>query len=422
MAVNPLTDFLSHPADYDDYDDEPMILKRKFVEEEENNHKQGGKRNYCIDEDDEEAAVIKREIVEEEKQCTSKYYVMMKNKKKTKTSPSKSKKHSSNRIYGPRQVKSPAMLQAEDVRSSLGTESPSFLKLVVPSHVEGSFSMSLPGSFCRSHLPINNTVIILEDEREERFEVKYFSKWMGLSGGWRNFAVQHKLREGDVLVFHLVAPTRFKVYIVRANDYSESDGTPRSRLDLDTHEKQNEPGENLGYDNNEETVCKGLETMEDFNIMLNGLGLEYSDLHENMRKKFYELCCSTNAILHDGLLPGLNSKLIAGVISGTVTIADVIKACNFSTSRDELEQWEKLLKSFDLLGMNVGFLLNRLSQLLRLVFKSKRASFEDKIKNLEVKRVELKEAYGKIDGDIEKLKSKAERQHLKLRELVNAPW
>ncbi|KAM7507096.1 hypothetical protein LguiA_017549 [Lonicera macranthoides] len=474
MAVNPLTDSPDHLCDDDD---EGLKIKKEIVEEEEK--KIGGKRKH-------HTSVMKDKTNKTSQTNSSN------NKNNKKLSPSKSKKHGtsrsagkgkcvscqlentpSNGICGPGQVKSPAMIQAKHVRSSLGTELPSFSKLLVRSHVDSN-SMSIPASFCRSHLPINDSVVVLVDESEEQFEVKYFPKWTGLSGGWRKFSLQHKLSEGDVLVFQLVAPSKFKVYIIRANGSSEIDGAP-SLVDLDAHAEHNEPDENLGSDNNEDThttalkmkkmksvksfsqtaiqkknkkalpeseidhevraefseysnsskptnPCKGLETLEDFNIMLNELCMEYSELHENMRKKYYELCCSKNVILHDGLPPSFNSKLVAGIIGETVNIADAIKACNFATSKDELEQWEKSLKSFELLGMDVGFLLDRVSQLLRLASESNGAPFEDEIKNLEVKRVELKEAYEKIGGDIKKLKSKAERQHLKFRELVNAPW
>ena len=42
-------------------------------------------------------------------------------------------------MRGPREVKSPAMIRAEHVQLSLGTESPSVLKLMVRSHVHSSF-------------------------------------------------------------------------------------------------------------------------------------------------------------------------------------------------------------------------------------------------------------------------------------------
>ncbi|XP_072991173.1 B3 domain-containing protein Os03g0184500-like isoform X2 [Typha latifolia] len=41
--------------------------------------------------------------------------------------------------------------------------------------------------------------------------------WLtGLSGGWQGFAIFHELIDGDALVFQLIKPTMFKVYIVRA--------------------------------------------------------------------------------------------------------------------------------------------------------------------------------------------------------------
>lgn len=45
----------------------------------------------------------------------------------------------------------------------------------------------------------------------------FISKRTGISGGWRAFALDHKLDDGDALVFELVEPTRFKVYIVRVS-------------------------------------------------------------------------------------------------------------------------------------------------------------------------------------------------------------
>lgn len=51
----------------------------------------------------------------------------------------------------------------------------------------------------------------MEDESGQEFEVKYIQGRWGLSGGWRTFAMEHKLLEGDVLIFQLVEPNRLKV-------------------------------------------------------------------------------------------------------------------------------------------------------------------------------------------------------------------
>lgn len=53
--------------------------------------------------------------------------------------------------------------------------------------------------------------MILEDEADKGFDAIYIGKRTGLSGGWRAFALEHKLDDGDALVFELIEPNRFKV-------------------------------------------------------------------------------------------------------------------------------------------------------------------------------------------------------------------
>lgn len=69
----------------------------------------------------------------------------------------------------------------------------------------------LPKKFCCQHLPKHDTMIALEDESGEEYQTKYLANKVGLSGGWRGFSIAHKLVEGDVLVFHRVTPSKFKV-------------------------------------------------------------------------------------------------------------------------------------------------------------------------------------------------------------------
>lgn len=56
--------------------------------------------------------------------------------------------------------------------------------------------------------------MILEDEDGSEYEAVYIGKRSGLSGGWRAFALDHKLDDGDALVFELVEASRFKVIYV----------------------------------------------------------------------------------------------------------------------------------------------------------------------------------------------------------------
>ncbi|KAK9286003.1 hypothetical protein L1049_025206 [Liquidambar formosana] len=405
-------------------------------------------------------------------------------------------KASSDGLSTPSEVKSSAMIRAEEVQSNLEPEFPSFMKSMVRSHVGSCFWMGLPGPFCKSRLPNEDATITLEDEFGKTYEAKYIAYKTGLSAGWRQFSVGHKLLEGDVLVFQLVEPTKFKVYIIRANDLTEVDGA-LVLLNLDAQTKQNNSVEkdnadiaavahkntkrrrpkslplavvqkknkktglptsvpNLGRpaehsENDSENVgsevldgsqlfvpavqFKDIINYENFHILVNGLLVD-SELSEDVRSKYYKLCCSQNAFLHDHLVGGFNCQLIAGIISETVNIADAIRACKLTTTRDEFASWENSLKAFELLGMSVGFLHARLHRLVSFVFESEGAMdrkryieakteqgrTEDEIRNLEAKLAELKEASERFGADIESLKSKAEHYELKFQEEVTAPW
>lgn len=180
---------------------------------------------------------------------------------------------------------------------------------------------------------------------------------------------------------------------------------------------------------------KDVKSFEEFRIVVNGLCID-SELSEDIRRKYYELCCSKNAYLHDRLLPGLDSKLALGMIGETIKIADYIRACKLTTPRERLEVWEKSLRSFELLGLNVGFLRARLRQLITMAFdtedaletkryreaRKEKSVTEDEIKELETKLQELKGLSAKYDFDIENLQAKAESYEVKFQEEVNAPW
>ncbi|GAV86361.1 B3 domain-containing protein/DUF724 domain-containing protein [Cephalotus follicularis] len=389
----------------------------------------------------------------------------------------------------PTEVKSPVMIRAEELQSNLEPAFPSFAKCMVRSHVGSCFWMGLPGPFCKAHLPNEDTTVTLEDEYGKQFDMKYIAYKTGLSAGWRQFSVAHNLLEGDVLVFQLIRHKTFKVYVIRAHDLSELDGA-LGLLNLDAHTKQidaemgtvsrksikrkrkslplaigrkvnkksgrprsahnngqlTEQSENDSEEVGSEVlegfklstpavVFEDIKSLEDFNISVCGLVID-SELPEDIRNKYYNLCCSQNAFLHENLIQGINFKLIVGTISEVVNIADAISACKLITSRNEFASWGRSLKAFELLGMNVGFLRARLSRLVSLAFESEGASYtrryveaktartraEEKIRNLEAKVAELKEAGKRFGAEIESLKSKAEIYELKFQEEVTAPW
>lgn len=69
----------------------------------------------------------------------------------------------------------------------------------------------LPSRFCVDNFPEETMEIVLEDEEGEEYEAVYIGRRSGLSGGWKRFALDHKLDDGDALLFQLVEPKRFKV-------------------------------------------------------------------------------------------------------------------------------------------------------------------------------------------------------------------
>ncbi|KAJ4960190.1 hypothetical protein NE237_020100 [Protea cynaroides] len=104
-----------------------------------------------------------------------------------------------------------AIHSAEMLQIKLGSKNPSFVKSMVRSHVYSCFWLGLPIKFCKDYLPTKEVKMILEDEDGSEFDAIYIGSRRGLSGGWRGFALDHKLDDGDALVFVLSKPTRFKV-------------------------------------------------------------------------------------------------------------------------------------------------------------------------------------------------------------------
>ncbi|XP_007042396.2 PREDICTED: B3 domain-containing protein At3g19184 isoform X2 [Theobroma cacao] len=131
------------------------------------------------------------------------------------------------RVYASDEERAYAIERAEQLESTLESDYPSFVKPMLQSHVTGGFWLGLPVQFCKKHLPDEDKMISLVDETGEEFPTKYLAEKTGLSGGWRGFSVDHNLVDGDALVFQLVTPAEFKVYIIRAYESEDNeDGEP----------------------------------------------------------------------------------------------------------------------------------------------------------------------------------------------------
>ncbi|KAI3954651.1 hypothetical protein MKW98_019782 [Papaver atlanticum] len=109
-----------------------------------------------------------------------------------------------------------AIKRAEDFRvQHVPSSHPSYVKSMLQSHVYHGFWLNVPNDFCQKYLTEEKLTIVLEDEEGVEYDTIYIGEKTGLSGGWKAFSKDHKLDDGDALVFELIKPTRFKVHIFK---------------------------------------------------------------------------------------------------------------------------------------------------------------------------------------------------------------
>ncbi|KAF6146285.1 hypothetical protein GIB67_008169 [Kingdonia uniflora] len=115
--------------------------------------------------------------------------------------------------------------RAEEVQRNLDPKYPSIVKPLCSYHVGSGTNQlqHLPPSFCNLYLANKDVTFTLvdEDTRDCKVKFKYASRRLGY--GWRRFSTAHELVVGDAMVFHLVKPDEFKVYIIRAYSLSGVD-------------------------------------------------------------------------------------------------------------------------------------------------------------------------------------------------------
>ncbi|XP_031380952.1 B3 domain-containing protein Os01g0234100-like isoform X1 [Punica granatum] len=375
-------------------------------------------------------------------------------------------------------VKSSTMERAEEFTRSLTPPGlPTFLKTMVRSNVATGFWLHLPMGFCKAHMPRHNSTVILEDENGEKYEVHYIMDKTALSAGWKLFTTARKLVEGDVVIFQLVEPCRFKVYIVRADEKSVADGMPeldasagqiapandakRKVVQHRVRRRKSKPSRNRSLvvaetqitsaqDNESKEVSEdpSLVTNEgtrilancspdfeeakstgNFTILVNSTAID-SELSETQRTKYYELCMTQNSYLHGNLLKSISPKLAAEIISETVNIAGLIRACDISTSEEEYSVWDKTLEGFEMLGMRVGFLRTRLGRLRELAsefqkyknVETQREIAEQELRAIREELSQLKELRSRLDSEIEALKASVERHEHIFQQEASAAW
>uniref|UniRef100_A0A8R7PYG3 TF-B3 domain-containing protein n=1 Tax=Triticum urartu TaxID=4572 RepID=A0A8R7PYG3_TRIUA len=125
-----------------------------------------------------------------------------------------------NRVYATDEARLHANSKAQELlRKLVPGGNPSFVKPMKQSHVTGGFWLGLPTQFCRLYLLESDHRITLEDEEGDEYETLYLALKTVLSAGWRKFALEHNLVDGDCLVFEWVVWNKFYVYIIRQSSY-----------------------------------------------------------------------------------------------------------------------------------------------------------------------------------------------------------
>ena len=174
---------------------------------------------------------------------------------------------------------------------------------------------------------------------------------------------------------------------------------------------------------------KEVSSLEIFKVVIDGFIIN-SEFPKQVLAKYYDLCCSQKAYLHEHLLEGLNWQLITGAISEIVTIAEAIRTCKASTLECHFSTWNTTLKAFEVFGMNVGFLRTRLEKLASVSSESKRAEearlereqAEVEMRSLEAKLLEVKKTITRLDSEIETLNASSEKIENMLQVVAKTPW
>ncbi|CAN1817756.1 B3 domain-containing protein Os01g0234100 [Linum perenne] len=254
--------------------------------------------------------------------------------------------------------------------------------------------------FGRKHLPDENNEINLEDQAGNIYPPKYLVHRRTLSGGRKAFSIDHKFDRKHLpdenTEINLedqagnIYPTK---YLVHRRALSENLPDGSERRESGNGEKDGGFGFSIsdGIRMCEPAVIdfKQVKSFDDFDIVANGIVIN-CELSKQLQLKYYELCSSQKLFLRERILNSLNCKLIVGVIAETINIADAIRDSKFggaanTQQKEDFVTWENTLVAFEKLGMNVGFILTRLRQLMG------RCDSANRDKRLRAERVQVED-------------------------------
>ncbi|KAI3893975.1 hypothetical protein MKX03_025281 [Papaver bracteatum] len=270
--------------------------------------------------------------------------------------------------------------RAEKIQLSLDPNIPSFVRIMHPSHVSRGFWMGIPMRFSMNFMSKSDLLMTFSDEEGREYEIYYLAKRSGLSGGWQGFVKAHSLREGDALVFQLVNLDKFKVYIARSQGILlrhlavmilqfvlNSNAGEHLKQEKKRATKRLRVLSAVIEDNSENLPLKFEDnySFESFTRILNNL--VGNELPEDVKDKYYKICCTQNSFLHINLGHGHSCNFVAGIIKETVKIVDGVRSCKLGdTFNCEMPVWRKKLEELETLGMNLGFLIPKLDEIQKM--------------------------------------------------------
>ncbi|CAM0870205.1 unnamed protein product [Alopecurus aequalis] len=329
----------------------------------------------------------------------------------------------------------------------------------------------LPAGFCKNNLPEDDVDIVLEDEEGKPYDTKYKAKKTGLSGRWKRFAVQHDLKVGDALVFQLVQPTHFKVYIIRENTFTATDGAlgllsldtsmdkntiskkeEEQRSKKDTKSKKvprkkkkkvpevvtrvisNKPSSDDSDNLASEEAAGGVRNrdldigdfvavkspMDHFKILVSdGSVIGHVVLPDRLRMIYYSLCHARKAFLHRHLPKEPSIELAVEMIVRTADIAEGIMAASTSSLHD-LAMWRKNLESIKSMGMDVAFMIERIDDLIGLICAPSTMEETDRYKNLKLEQAGLARQMRDFELRLSILKDGVRKMDVEMKEMEEA--
>lgn len=179
-----------------------------------------------------------------------------------------------------------------------------------------------------------------------------------------------------------------------------------------------------------------VKSFRSFKVIVGGSAIDDKQLPIETNMAYHGLCGDRKSLLHERMQKPICPLLVAGVIIETVRIAEGIRASATSPSREDLARWKKALESFEIMGMDIGFMRERVNSLLTLLKKAdhlhkgyeaaklERARATKGLRVLESKLSSLKDALTEIDVELQEMAASSAKESVEQAagQLAAARW